>query len=138
MKQEDSIDDHVATFKTLVNRSKLDATSPVVIDMFRELLPPQLQTRILTLENAPKSLDNWYEQAVKLDHLWRWMKAIMERTKSKMEGNQRRFVFPRQQRHPNAMDIDAMTMEKQTKLMKDGKCFKCEKPGHVAKNCPGK
>ena len=111
MKQEDSIDDHVATFKTLVNRSKLDATSPVVIDMFRESLPPRLQTRILTLENAPKTLDNWYDQAVKLDHLWRRMKAITERTKSKTEGIQRRFVFPKT-KDPNAMDIDAMSIEK--------------------------
>ena len=137
MKQDNSIDDHVALFKMLVNNSQLDAASLVVIGMFQDSLPPHFQTWILTLENTPKTLDNWYEQAVKLDQLWRWMKAITERTKSKMEGTQR-FVFPRQQKDPNVMDINAMSTEKWNKLMKDGKCFKCEKPGHVAKNCPEK
>ena len=36
------------------------------------------------------------------------------------------------------MDIDTMTAEKQTSLMKQGLCFKCEGRGHLAKDCKGK
>ena len=36
------------------------------------------------------------------------------------------------------MDVDAMSIEKQNALMKEGRCFKCEEPGHVAKDCPKK
>ena len=36
------------------------------------------------------------------------------------------------------MDIDTMTAEKQTSLMKQGLCFKCEGWGHLAKDCKGK
>ena len=42
------------------------------------------------------------------------------------------------QRGPNAMEIDAMTAEKQTFLMKQGLCFKCEGWGHLARDCKGK
>ena len=36
------------------------------------------------------------------------------------------------------MDIDTMTMEKWTFLMKQGLCFKCEGQGHLARDCKGK
>jgi hypothetical protein len=36
------------------------------------------------------------------------------------------------------MDIDAMSVEERTKLMKEGKCFRCKKPGHLASECPDK
>ena len=33
---------------------------------------------------------------------------------------------------PNAMDIDAMSMEKWAALMRKGACFICEEPGHLS------
>ena len=36
------------------------------------------------------------------------------------------------------MDIDTITTDKRTQLMKSGSCFKCEKQGHRAKDCPNK
>ena len=33
------------------------------------------------------------------------------------------------------MEIDAMTAEKRTFLMKQGLCFKCEEWGHLARDC---
>jgi Zinc knuckle len=37
---------------------------------------------------------------------------------------------------PNAMDVDALTMEERGMLLRQGKCFRCKKTGHMAKNCP--
>ena len=34
------------------------------------------------------------------------------------------------------MDIDRLTTEERTLLMKEGKCFKCRKQGHLSKDCP--
>jgi hypothetical protein len=37
---------------------------------------------------------------------------------------------------PNAMDVNALTMEERGMLLRQGKCFCCKKTGHMAKNCP--
>src|SRR6202522_4210122 len=91
MKKDDSIDEHIAKFRMLVSESKLDKSSPVIIDFFRETLGFPLQRQIMTLENPPKKIDDWYEWATKLDHQWRRMQRIMGRTqknhpKTKMNG----------------------------------------------------
>ena len=44
------------------------------------------------------------------------------------------FKKPREERDPNAMDVDAMTTEKRTALMRKGACFICEELGYMAKD----
>ena len=34
--------------------------------------------------------------------------------------------------------LDALSIEKHTKMMKKGLCFGCGKPGHLNRDCPGK
>jgi Zinc knuckle len=36
------------------------------------------------------------------------------------------------------MDIDHMTVEERTRLMKEGKCFRCKLFGHLSRDCPTK
>ena len=40
----------------------------------------------------------------------------------------------KKERDPDAMDIDRLSPEKRTFLMKKGACFICEEPGHLAKD----
>ena len=143
MKPNDSIDEHVAKFKMLVTSSGLGKTSAAVIDLFRETLPLQLQRRILLLETPPADLDKWYDWAIKLHHQWKRMQRVLERetktTSKKTYPNVgRRFNFQKQTRDPNAMDVDALTIEERSSLMKEGRCFNCRKTGHLAKECPQK
>jgi len=34
------------------------------------------------------------------------------------------------------MDVDVMMIEKRERYMKNGLCFKCEKKGHLRRDCP--
>jgi hypothetical protein len=36
------------------------------------------------------------------------------------------------------MDIDCMLIEERTRLMKEGKCFRCKLFGHLSRDCPNK
>src|ERR1700678_1486682 len=40
----------------------------------------------------------------------------------------------RREKDPNAMDIDSLSVDERTKLMKEGKCFICRQTGHMAKD----
>jgi hypothetical protein len=55
-----------------------------------------------------------------------------------VEKGPRRFYFEptREKRDPNAMDVDFMSTEERTTLMRKGACFRCKKPGHRANECP--
>jgi hypothetical protein len=41
-----------------------------------------------------------------------------------------------EKKDPNAMDVDALTIEKRGLLLRQEKCFCYKKPGHMAKDCP--
>ena len=140
-----SIEEHNARFKMLVTKSGLSTRSPAVIDYYRETLNIPLQRRILSLENPPFTLQGWLDWAAKLDNNWRKMQRVLGQSREandkaiqgkKKEEPKRRFQFHK--KDPNAMDVDALTVEKREEAMKKGLCFGCGKPGHLNKDCPNK
>jgi hypothetical protein len=144
-----SIEEHVSKFKMLVTKSKL-AKNDAVAEYFRESLPIPLQKNILTLPTPPTTLDEWYAWAVKLQNNFIRMKNAISKTQGQKgntnpstnrkhnEKGPRRFYFEPTPRDPNAMDVDAMTTEERTALMKKGACFICRMIGHISRDCPQK
>ena len=98
----------------------------------------------MTLEKPPTTLNGWYEWAIKLHNNFVCMKSAI--AKSQNQGGNtpptpnkklnekvpQRFYFNVGKKDPNAMDIDAMSMEKRAALMRKGACFICKEPGHLA------
>ena len=130
------MEEHLAKFRLLMAQSGLE-DSAAVADLFRETLPLGLQRPILLSEKPPVTLEDWYDKANTFHGSWRKTQRILGRTplEAKTETPKKTFSFPRQ-RDPNAMDIDRLTTEERTALMKEGKCFKCRKQGHLSRDCP--
>ena len=50
---------------------------------------------------------------------------------------------PQKRKDPNAMEVDTiktgrLSEEEKAKLLKEGRCFRCKKMGHLSRNCPDK
>ena len=54
-----------------------------------------------------------------------------------MQYTPRKFNF-QSQRDSNAMDIDILTAEERSELMRKGACFRCKAQGHLSRDCPNK
>ena len=140
MKKDDSIDEHIAKFKIMAVAAKIDTTNPLTIKLFKETLTKPLENRLMKLETPLTSLDDWYTWAQKIDHQYQKINRANERTRGnttfKDKTPTRKYFFQRKEKDPNAMDVDRLSIEEQTKLMKEGRCFKCKNTGHRANECP--
>jgi len=140
------IDEHISKFKQLLHRTRLDksASQDAVIEFFRESLTPQLHRRILNADEPPTTLLDWYKRAAQYDAQMKKIQKIFQKTNpsqtqtkttAQTSSTPKKFTFsPR--KDPNAMDVDSMTTEERTSLMKIGACFKCKKVGHLSRDCP--
>lgn len=136
-------EEFVTEFRLLTGQAGLEVTSHSdhlhLIGLFRNGLRPQLARRILFGETVPKTIDGWAEKAIQFDTNYRMALAIIGQTGEQAPRNfkARNPWTPRtERRDPSAMEIDALSYEERTALMRKGACFKCKKTGHMAKDCP--
>jgi hypothetical protein len=54
-KKTDSIDEHIARFKMLATKSKIDTMNPLSIKLFKETLPWALTVQLMKLEMPLKT-----------------------------------------------------------------------------------
>jgi hypothetical protein len=67
-KKNELIDEHIAKFKMLAAKLKIDMTNPLSIELFKETLPWGLTLELIKLETLLKIIDDWYKWAATLDH----------------------------------------------------------------------
>jgi Retrotransposon gag protein len=137
-----SIMEHNSRFRLLVSQTGMK-DSPALMDLYRETLPWGLQSPIIQSEHPPKTLEEWYTKATNFYVGHQRAQCLFKKRDNKPTTTpsappaQKRFSFPKK-KDPNAMDIDRMSIEERTRLMKEGKFFRCKLFGHLSRDCPNK
>ena len=109
-----------------------------------EGLKPSILDKIYALEKIPTDFTGWYTQASRINNQWHQVQEIKARNKGINLPIQQNYMMPRytntsmNTRDPNAINVDCLTIEKQTSHYKKGVCFNCHQPGHIGKECPNR
>jgi hypothetical protein len=138
-----TVEELVAEFRLLASRAGMTSTTASdhihLINHFQRALHPAIGRKIALSDSVPTTIEGWAERAIQYDTNYR-VTIAMYGTKPGGRGDLwgRTGSSSSNQRDPNAMEVDAMTMDKRTTLMKQGLCFKCEERGHLARDCKKK
>jgi hypothetical protein len=134
----------IMEFQHLIRQAGLEMRSKSdhihLIRLFSRALNPQLAWQILFGKVVPKTIDDWFENAVQLEMNHQIAMANSGQSsgwsqKNEANGGHGHWYKPAEKKDSNVMDVDASTMEERMTLMKQGKCFHCKKQGHIVKNC---
>ena len=145
-------DGYVGKFKLLASRAKITEESMLKHHFIRGL-NQGLYKWLMDQGKLPETFDDLCEKVQQKNALYKqmtdgrpeWHKGG---NRNPFQGRQNWQWKPQQQQpyHPpqrrdeyqgEPMEVDALSA-KQVQLMKEGKCFQCEKRGHMARNCPDK
>ena len=129
----------VTKFKSLARQARLGFQTHSdhihMIRLFQNALKPQLVRRILLGDEIPKTIDGWFKKAIQFERVL----AITGKGPRPQETKttNRSWNFSKSTaKNTNTMDIDAMSQQERTYLMKKGACFRCKKLGHRVRDCP--
>jgi len=135
-----SVDEYISKFKALVGLAELSDDAQK-IRYFARGLKPALVEKIALLDTPPTTVEEWYTKASTFESRWRQAQNLIKRAKGEAPLHSQSILYSNPspslpQGEP--MDIDKLSVEDRARLMKEGKCFRCQKRGHRSRECPNR
>ncbi len=142
------LDEYITEHATLIALLGWHQSSDIAAEHFRMGLTDPLARKIIDNHDLPTTTKAWVELARKYHTRYTVARAFgYTGRKDKPKGDKKPFhqySNKPKERDPNAMEVDAaqatyrrpMDPEKRERIMREGLCFKCEKKGHLSKDCP--
>jgi hypothetical protein len=148
---KDNLDTYIAMFKHLAKVAGYTMNKPGTTYLFALGLKQGLMDAILHCNTQPVTLDDWITQAQTEQRKFVQRQAIKNPHAMRFTWLQPQSCRNGHGRHPNdqtvLMDIDppvftqvrcAYTEAQKDQYKKEGRCFECDKQGHMACECLNK
>ena len=148
--EKGNVDDYITKFEKLVRLAGYSLTEPTIIERFGDGLPPKLLATVIT-QDSPTTWQEWTNAVIRRQQQYLFLQERLSSNKGQLNTRtnpprtQQQWKQAFTKKDPNAMDTTPgrvrarqITADDKVRLMKEGKCFRCFKTGHLSRDCPTK
>ena len=150
MKGED-LEGYIVTFKHLARKAGYELDAKGTTRLFALGLKRKLMDAVMHRNTQPETMNEWIDAATREQRKYYNRQAYTHPDHIRYEWTTQSHRRNGHRRHPNnetvPMDVDppvftqvrrAYTEEDKARFKLEGRCFNCDKQGHMARKCPSK
>ena len=143
----DQIDEYIAKFENLLKKAEIPRNEVGAIEKFKNGLRKGVLAKLLSRDTWPETIDQWEESSrreVRRMGIIRESLGPLTPRQTKWRTFSQQFKTGKQKKDQAIpMEIDAAKVPEDpkkakevTRLRNEGRCFKCQKQGHMKNACP--